>query len=314
MDNKLRRSLIGSELRPRVTGVYLEPKSNDAKRNVFPWADYEIIIMASSQDQTASYFRGYLSDSHVAVGYVPLEEVEILYDFVRRFDDISRNVGIFFRGVLPTTAEQSNLLMILSDYLSTLEKRIINSPRRNILNFSKPLQSIAIGGYDPLIVSGIETSIITNAESARQSDGVVKSISSIRNTVVPLSACSIQSQPYSCPVQIQRRLIGKNIRVHVINTTVISLEIESTEIDYRIDDLNKMRLIHLPQNVSDWCVRAVKKESLKFAAVDLFLEESGIWHCFEINPSPGYDFFEKKLISQGGEPLISRVLYRSLIQ
>lgn len=94
--------------------------------------------------------------------------------------------------------------------------------------------------------------------------------------------------------QIQDPIYGTNIRVHQIGQTSLALAAQTAAFDYRFAGLNGDELeflpYDLPKPVSLACQRLMSKCGLSFAGIDLIRAEE--WYCLEVNPSPGYCWFE----------------------
>ena len=165
-------------------------------------------------------------------------------------------------------------------------------------------------------VRGIESYISTRQpEKAMLSRRIVKSISGVRSTVVALDNNKLLNtiNPLHCPIHTQPILNGSNVRVHVCGENVVALRIDARKIDYRYDNERIFSLISLPSGVKEWCIAAARSEKLHFAGIDLLLTPEGKWHCFEINPCPGYFFFEEQMVNLGGKPVMSEWLYSHLM-
>jgi len=94
--------------------------------------------------------------------------------------------------------------------------------------------------------------------------------------------------------QIQEPVNGVNIRVHQIGAKSFALAARTTAFDYRFAGLNGHDLeftpYNLPEKVSFACQRLTANCGLIFAGIDLILADE--WYCLEVNPSPGYCWFE----------------------
>jgi len=59
----------------------------------------------------------------------------------------------------------------------------------------------------------------------------------------------------------------------------------------------------LPERVAESCRLMARNMNLLFAGIDLRRTADGCWYCFEVNPSPGFTFFE----AMTGQPLAASV-------
>jgi glutathione synthase/RimK-type ligase-like ATP-grasp enzyme len=112
------------------------------------------------------------------------------------------------------------------------------------------------------------------------------------------------------PVQVQPRIQGDNIRVHVIADGVFACSIATDTIDYRYGSEPVMRPTSLPPEVKKWCVHMTRVEGLRFSGIDLIRDRAGGYFCFEINPMPGYDYYERRAFADSRP--ISAALAREL--
>ena len=166
---------------------------------------------------------------------------------------------------------------------------VINRPKDTLTNFSKVWQ---LSFAQSLGVKFPQTAVYANAH-LRGGEGncVFKSISSIRS-VVGLVKENNQKVVHE-PVVIQEDKGRQNIRVHMIGDRCYAQRIQSKNVDYRYDQDDIYVRDHLfPEHM----VRQVKHISnqmgLVFSGVD-YMYDNGQYYFLEINPSPGYVFFEK---------------------
>jgi glutathione synthase/RimK-type ligase-like ATP-grasp enzyme len=178
-------------------------------------------------------------------------------------------------------------------------------------NGSKPYQAQLIDRY-----SGFRTppTLVTNSRravdgfEAREGPLIYKSISSVRSIVQPLDAQARQrlGQLRLLPTQFQQHLRGTDVRVHVVGSDLHATEIVSEAVDYRYSSRDgasaDLTPIEVPGEIAERCVRLSRALELPFCGIDLLRSGDG-WYCFEVNPSPGYSFYEQAT----GQP-ISRSL------
>jgi hypothetical protein len=203
---------------------------------------------------------------------------------------------------------------LLNDWLDIAPGRIVNRPSAMLTNVSKPFQAqliVQAGFLTP-------TTLITNdprrvsefhAEHRRI---VYKSCSSVRSIVQEWTGDEQGLERIRClPTQFQAFVPGTNVRVHVIADTVLASEIGSDAVDYRYSGRQglstEMRAIDLPEEIEDKCRRLTTSLGLSFSGIDLKRTPQGEWYCFEVNPSPGYSYFQEHT----GQP-IAETLVRHL--
>ena len=177
---------------------------------------------------------------------------------------------------------------------------VVNLPSAMTSNGSKPLQSaiIAAAGFDVP-----DTLLTTDPEAAaefREQYGKViyKSIGGVRSRVSLLEDEALgRVANGASPIQLQEYIPGTDLRVHVVGGEVFACTIESEAVDYRYPrtELEQPRIeaSSLPREISDRCVALTRLLGLSLAGIDLRRGRDGRWVCFEVNPSPGYTFYEQ---------------------
>jgi glutathione synthase/RimK-type ligase-like ATP-grasp enzyme len=144
---------------------------------------------------------------------------------------------------------------------------------------------------------------------ARHGRVVFKSASSVRSIVTELDAAAMARLEAirNCPVQFQALLEGLDVRVHVVGERVFATACESPVIDYRYAGRSGgtalLSPFDLPPEVAARCVTLAQALDLPLAGVDLKRLPSGEWACFEVNPSPGYSWFEQET----GQPIAAAI-------
>ena len=282
----------------------------------------DVVVLSATDDSTAEYFVEQMRALDVNVAWMCLNSPEVLYSFEAflRNSEGKRRPALYVR--CPGCDDQilGSVLTYLTDFLDEYPGVVINGSGRFVLNGSKPLQCARLWTIAPLVVGGIPTSLVRPVPKAylsSQNEWIAKSVSGERSEVVPLEDIPVieeGTQPASCPVQIQRRICGRNVRVHVCQSQVIAIELKSSILDYRSDpDLRGSR-IDLSPEMEQWCITAARDERLAFVGIDLIQSDSdGSWHCFEMNPSPGYEFFERLISPDGSSLPITRAILEYLL-
>jgi glutathione synthase/RimK-type ligase-like ATP-grasp enzyme len=182
-------------------------------------------------------------------------------------------------------------------------------------NGSKPYQAALIrqAGFD------VPDTLLTNDREAlrafheRHGSIVFKSTSAVRSIVsrLPAGDDARLARLATCPVQFQQYIPGPDYRVHVIGDEVFGHRIESDADDYRYPGASGARM-------QAWAVEAPLADRLRalaaslglaMAGIDLRRAPDGAWFCFEVNPSPGFTFFdddEAPVIAQATARLLSQ--------
>jgi hypothetical protein len=179
--------------------------------------------------------------------------------------------------------------------------RILNRPEAMTSNDSKPYQAGIIERHglrvpDTLITTDIEA---VRAFQARHGTLIYKSIGSTRSIVRRLSeeqAHRLDNLRW-CPTQFQQHVPGTDFRVHVIDEHVFATEIRSQADDYRYAAATgrspELQAVQLPGDVATRCCEVARALTLTFAGIDLRRTPAGEWYCFEVNPSPGYSYYQR---------------------
>jgi hypothetical protein len=134
---------------------------------------------------------------------------------------------------------------------------------------------------------------------ARYPSAVYKSASGVRSIVSSLS----DTDPARlrmitwCPVQFQERVDGFDVRVHVVGERTFAARVISDALDYRyarrqVGTNAELETYAVPADVSEKCVRLAQRFGLPFAGIDLKFCPDGRVVCFEVNPSPGFSYYE----------------------
>ncbi|UOX91115.1 RimK domain-containing protein ATP-grasp [Amycolatopsis sp. FBCC-B4732] len=187
---------------------------------------------------------------------------------------------------------------------------VLNRPEAAAGNASKPFQLRAIAGAG----FAVPPTLVTNdpdrvADFLREhGDVIVKSASGVRSRVRRVRPEERFADVAACPTQFQRRVPGTDVRVHVVGAEVFAVEVDSDADDYRYARVLGHRdpvltSIELPPEVTLRCFDLAKRLGLPVAGIDLRRTPDGEWYCFEVNPSPGFTYYE----SQTGQPIAAAV-------
>jgi len=200
-------------------------------------------------------------------------------------------------------------------WLDTADARVVNRPRDMHSNSSKPFQAQLIGAAGFTVPESIVT---TDPEEVlefadRVGRVIFKSISGVRSIVQRLDAVYLGrlERIRALPTQFQALVEGVDVRVHVVGTELFATRIATAATDYRYAAREGLQAdltaTTLPDDVAQRCVDLAASLSLPFVGIDLRETPAGNFVCFEVNPMPGYSYFE----SNTGQP-ISEALVRFL--
>ena len=196
-------------------------------------------------------------------------------------------------------------------WFEVADGRVVNRSDPQGSNGSKPYQAQLIARYG----LRVPETLITNDPEAvlafRAEHGVIiyKSISGVRSIVKQFDdedVARLQDIRW-CPVQFQALVPGTDVRVHVINQDVHATEIISDATDYRYarrtGGSTALRATRLHDDLAERCIVLTAGLGLAFAGIDLRLGPDGEATCFEVNPSPGYSYYE----ANTGQPIAASV-------
>lgn len=242
---------------------------------------------------------------------------------VHRLEDIT---GVYTRLMdyrrlpelagVPESAEPYRYCAALNDTLTRwseiCEARVVNRMAPMGSNSSKPYQAQLIRRYGFYVP---ETLVTNNPDHVlafreRHKRIIYKSISGVRSIVQTFEDADIARFPSLrwCPTQFQQYVEGYDVRVHVVGARVFATKINSTATDYRYartqaGEAAELTAMDIPDNVAQGCINLAEGLGLAFAGIDLKFAPEGQVYCFEVNPSPGYSYFE----ANSGQPIAQAV-------
>lgn len=273
-------------------------------------ADADVLLI----DQRAAPFVGLRIDDMVAsAGFFEIDGARVA---------LSKVDAVYARPLTaPTqsdpraTARSQALADLVIEWLDVAPGRIVNRPGAMCSNASKPYQAQLIAACGFAVPETVVTNVPDEVRAfAARHDGVVfKSTSGVRSIVRSLDAAALirLDRVRALPTQFQEWVPGIDIRVHVVGTEVFATEIVSAAVDYRYagrdGDTCELRPVQLDAELGSRCVRLAAILGLPLAGIDLRRTPDGDVVCFEVNPMPGYSFYE----SSTGQP-ISAALVRYL--
>ncbi len=182
---------------------------------------------------------------------------------------------------------------LLTNWAEHTDATILNRPSAEATNQSKLYQA----GF--IVESGflVPDSLVSNDSSTiadfvgRHGQVIYKSMSSVRSIVKQLDLADLPSAGPMGPALFQQRVLGTNVRVHVIGDQAIACAIESEGTDYRYASA-RMSPITLPRGVAARCVALTRKLGLVLSGIDLIVTPRGEYYCLEVNPSPAFGCFD----------------------
>lgn len=185
-------------------------------------------------------------------------------------------------------------------------------------NGSKPFQAqmIVRRGFltpETLITSdpGLARAFVTEHRRV-----VFKSASGVRSIVKEVDENDLARLEHIrwCPVQFQAYVPGRNIRVHVVGDEVFATGIETEATDYRYARRQRgtpatLSEVELSEDLAAQVIGLARDLDLPFAGIDLKMTAADEVYCFEVNPSPGFSYYESQT-GQGISAALARYLAR----
>jgi glutathione synthase/RimK-type ligase-like ATP-grasp enzyme len=207
------------------------------------------------------------------------------------------------------TAEFQASLMYLFDAMPCV---VVNRVRASTSNDSKLYQEFVIPSFGLLTPRTLVTTKAEEAAAFYDACGkkvIYKSVSSVRSIVRRLEDGDLPrlESVRNCPTQFQEWVEGVDIRVHVVGEEIFATELVSEASDYRYasrtGDSLTARAIEIPPEIASACTGLTKDAGLMVAGIDLRRTPDDRYYCFEMNPSPGFLFYERAT----GQPISEAV-------
>jgi glutathione synthase/RimK-type ligase-like ATP-grasp enzyme len=240
--------------------------------------------------------------------------------------DLHDITGIYIRYVnyregteQPDSSEHEKALISAEYQLSLMQLvdlvpcTVVNRGKASTSNDSKIYQTFLaeeVGLHAP------RTLVTTDPDAVRAfyeecgGEVIYKSLSGVRSIVRRLTPDDLGDRlerVRHCPTQFQERIEGVDIRVHTVGADLFPTEIQSEANDYRYASREgaslAMQAIELPPATADACLTLSRALGLEVAGIDLRRAEDGSYYCFEVNPSPGFIFYERAT----GQPISTAV-------
>jgi glutathione synthase/RimK-type ligase-like ATP-grasp enzyme len=249
-------------------------------------------------------------------GYIACEEWRL---------DLAELTGVYVRyvgpegRVPPPDIAQGSVPSLYAEYdaglaalLENLPCAVVNRLGGGMSNHSKPYQALLVRDCGLLT----PPTLVTNDPAAarrfyHECDGQViyKSLSGIRSIVHRMGPEQLARLPLlrHGPAQFQAFIPGENVRIHTVGDQIVATRMHSEAVDYRYARRQghslEMEPTTIPASVAASCLKLATQLDLLLTGIDLKETPDGDYYCFEINPSPGFIFYE-----QGSGQPISKAL------
>lgn len=193
----------------------------------------------------------------------------------------------------PRISPASLLHQFMNTWSEHSSALIINRPSAVATNHSKLAQAISIRASGFLVPD----LLVTNDQAkireflAHHGSVIYKSMSSVRSIVKELDPAMLDRVGHLGPVLLQKRIVGDNVRVHVIEQTTVACTVQSQAIDYRYAP-SRIAPFDLPEEIAARCVQLTRQLGLVLSGIDLIMTPRGEFHCLEVNPNPAFSYFD----------------------
>jgi glutathione synthase/RimK-type ligase-like ATP-grasp enzyme len=195
----------------------------------------------------------------------------------------------------------------LATLLEALGCPVVNRVAGGLANNSKPYQALLIRraglSVPPTLVTGDPAA--ARAFHAEHGEVIYKSASGVRSIVRRLGGEQLARLDLlrHGPAQFQAFVPGRNIRVHTVGERVFATGIACEAVDYRYAHREGLAAllepVELPAAAAAACVGLARELDLLFAGIDLKETPAGELFCFEVNPCPGFLYYERRT----GQPI-----------
>ncbi|MEN3334057.1 MAG: hypothetical protein V7641_3422 [Blastocatellia bacterium] len=219
-----------------------------------------------------------------------------------------RYLGLEGRVPPPNIAPESAPAMYseydtgLAALLEDLACPVVNRFGGGTSNNSKAYQALLVRQCGLLTPP---TLVTNNPEAAHRfyeechGEVIYKSLSGVRSVVRRMEAEQLArlSLLRHGPAQFQAFIPGENVRVHTVGDQLFATRVYSEAVDYRYASREghtvEMEPTVLPSAVTTACLRLARQLDLLLTGIDLKETPAGDYYCFEVNPSPGFLYYEQ---------------------
>ncbi|HUO36863.1 MAG TPA: hypothetical protein VMU34_03005 [Mycobacterium sp.] len=189
---------------------------------------------------------------------------------------------------------------LLHSWVELTEALVVNRPSAMAHNCSKPFQARQLRDLGFNVPDTLITTDPAAVIEFRERHGrvIYKSVSGVRSIVSELTDEHLPrlGNLRWCPTQFQELVAGTDYRVHVVGEQTFAAEIRSAATDYRYAGRQghdvTIQSVSIPDEVAQRCVAVSRAMGLAVSGVDLRRTPDEKWYCFEVNPSPAFDFYQ----------------------
>ncbi|MDS0137867.1 MULTISPECIES: hypothetical protein [unclassified Amycolatopsis] len=214
-----------------------------------------------------------------------------------------RLVEIAFAAPTPELAAASaGQTEALARILEFVPLKVMNPPLREASGFTKLLHAVALGEVGGWQIPA--TCLTTDPEEALdfvrgcRTGAIFKGVSATKTwaTVFEPPHESRLPRLAHLPVLFQERIIGPDVRVHVVGDQSFGELIDSPVLDYRtVRGVNDYRPLEVPREIAEGCTRLTGHCRVPLLGVDFKIERAtGQWVFLEANSMPCFEGYDER--------------------
>lgn len=215
----------------------------------------------------------------------------------------------------PQALRAASVLMAMVGQADPVQTCVLNPPAAAGSNGSKPYQLSLIAAQGWAVPATLITSDVQAARAflQRHRRVIYKSTSGVRSIVHRIDAADTTAAEAALsrighgPVQLQRWIAGTDWRVHVVGQRWFATEVRCDADDYRYAPRAGQEVVlrpgRLPPGLGERTVALARSLDLGLAGIDLRRTPQDEWVCFEVNPQPGFSYYEEST----GQPIAQAV-------
>ncbi|MGB8858949.1 MAG: hypothetical protein WCC60_06825 [Ilumatobacteraceae bacterium] len=219
--------------------------------------------------------------------------------------------GMYARPTTSGDSRAAAATMMMSALASGLPGCVVNRPVAGRSNWSKPFQLTLLERAGLLVPDTLVTTDPAAARAflERHRRVVYKSVSGVRSIVSTID----HRRPGRLddfgvgPVQFQQWIAGTDVRVHVVGDRWFATKVTSDADDYRyataVGSELEMVAVDIPVSLARRLVELTRSMGLAVSGTDLRVTPENEWFAFEVNPSPGFTFYE----AATGQPIAAAI-------
>ncbi|MCY1034359.1 hypothetical protein OV207_23100 [Corallococcus sp. BB11-1] len=253
-------------------------------------------------------------EGRLRCGQREVAHAELTSVYLHQLDEV---LGAWRPAGVPEGDPREAGLAALAAWADSLPGLVVNRPEPCRSNASKPYQQMIAARHGFRVPDTLITSVPEDARRfIEQHDGrvIYKSQGPERSVVRRVSSEDLGRLDMlrHCPVMFQEQVPGTDVRVHVVGTRVFVTELRSGATDYRFAEAEghtcTLREASLPPADLERCLALSQALGMVVSGIDLRRTPDGELCCFEVNPAPGFTFYQSATGQPIGEALADLLL------